>query len=179
MVTVGRIVRPHGHRGSVVVEPETDFGAERFAPGSELWWQRDGAGSLARVAESRAFRGRWIVAFEGIATMNEAETLRGIELRIPADGLHALEPGRYYVHDLVGCRVVDLVGAELGPVSRVDFGTGTPLLVIDRSHAAGGELLIPLAAEMCREIDPSARRIVVALPEGLLELNASRRRDDD
>jgi 16S rRNA processing protein RimM len=179
MVTVGRIVRPHGHRGRVVVEPATDFAAERFAPGSEMWWRRGDAHSTVRVAESREFRGRWVVAFEGVATMNDAEALRGIELRIPAENLHELEPGYYYVHDLVGCRVVDVNGTELGSVTRVDIGAGTALLAIDRDRQHGGELLIPLAADVCREIDPVARRIVVRPPGGLLDLNAGGRRHDD
>ena len=170
MVTVGRIVRPHGHRGAVVVQPETDFGAERFAEGNELEWNRGGAIATVKISASREFQGRWVVRFEGVDTMNDAETLRGVELRIAPETVHALAPGAHYVHDLVGCEVGTVDGGSVGRVTRVDFGAGTPLLVVTRDD--GAEVLVPLAEEICREIDPAAKRIVVDLPEGLLDLNA-------
>lgn len=173
MVTVGRIVRPHGIKGAVVVEPESDFAADRFRPGSELQWARSGEPATVRVATSREFQGRWIVGFEGVATMNEAETLRGLELRVPPDALAALGPDAHYVHDLEGCAVVTTVGADVGRVTRVQFGSGAPLLVV---AAQGGEVLIPLAAHICRRIDVAAKRIEIDPPEGLLELNRVRAR---
>lgn len=173
MVTVGRIVRPHGHRGSVVVEPETDFPAERFKPGSELRWQRgDEAESMVRIIESREFRGRWVVALEGVTTMDEAEALRGIELKVPADALHPLEAGAYYVHDLEGCAVVTPAGESIGRVAGVQFGSGAPLLQI--VDVRGGEVLVPMVEGICREIDPGAKRIVIDPPAGLIELNSRR-----
>ena len=100
MITVGRIVRPHGHRGSVVVEPETDFPAERFKAGAELFWRRgDAPETTVKIVDGREFKGRWIVALEGVADMNEAETLRGTELKVPVSALHPLEAGAHYVHD--------------------------------------------------------------------------------
>lgn len=168
MVTVGRIVRPHGHRGGVVVQPESDFAADRFRPGAELTWMRHGTPATVRVTASREFRGRWIVTLEGVATMNEAETLRGLEFRVPADALHALAPGAYYLHDLEGCEVVTVAGELVGRVSRVDLGAGTPVLAVGGS---GGEVLVPLAEEICRSVDAAAKRIVIDPPAGLIELN--------
>src|SRR5690348_4541417 len=106
MVTVGRIVRPHGHKGAVVVESETDFGAERFCKGAELTWKRAESVGPVRVAESFEHQGRWVVKFEGVGSMNDAEALRGIELRVPEAALHPLEPGSHYIHDLRDCEVV-------------------------------------------------------------------------
>ena len=179
MVTVGRIIRPHGHKGAVVVQPETDFASARFREGSELSWMRGGTLREVRVVASREFRGRWVVTLEGVDTMNDAETLRDLELRIPADALHPLEPGAHYVHDLEGCDVTTTSGRVIGRVERVQFGAGQPLLVVG---GAEGEILVPLAETICRRIDPEAKRITVELPDGLLELNAvrgGRRAGDD
>ena len=172
MITVGRIVRPHGHKGAVVIESESDFADERFREGSELWWLRTGEPAVVSVASSREFRGRWVVALEGVASMNEAETLRGLELRVPAEALHALKDGVHYVHDLEGCMVATVHGQEVGRVSRVQFGSGAPLLVV---AAHGGEVLIPLAEEICRRIDVAAKRIEIDPPEGLIDLNRGKR----
>jgi len=169
MVTVGRIVRPHGHKGGVVVESATDFGEERFKPGAELSWKRGETAEIVRVATSREFRGRWVIAFEGITSMNDAETLRGLELRVPETALHRLGTDAHYVHDLRECIVSTTSGTEIGRVVDVTFGPGAPLLVLESK--AGKEVLVPLAADICRTVDTDAKRIVVELPDGLLDLN--------
>jgi ribosomal 30S subunit maturation factor RimM len=79
------------------------------------------------VTSSREFRGRWVVTLDGVTTMNDAETLRGLELRVPADALQVLGPDAHYVHDLEGCAVVTTAGEEVGRVTRVQFGSGAPL----------------------------------------------------
>ena len=175
MVTVGRIVRPHGHKGAVVVASESDFAEERFREGSVLWWQRDGETATVTVSSGREFRGRWVVTLAGVTTMNDAETLRGLELRVPADTLHALGADTHYLHDLQGCLVVTMAGEEVGRVDRVQFGSGAPLLV---AVAHGGEVLIPLVAHICRRIDVAAKRIEIDPPDGLLEVNRAGTRSD-
>jgi len=171
MVTVGRIIRPHGHKGAVVVQPETDFAAARFREGAELQWMRGGSVGTVRVLAGREFQGRWVVTLEGVDSMNDAETLRDLELRISAQSLHRLEPGAHYVHDLEGCEVTTESGIRIGLVERVQFGAGQPLLVV---AGAQGEILVPLIDTICRRIDPAAKRITVELPEGLLDLNVVR-----
>src|SRR5690242_18101529 len=105
MVTVGRVIRPHGNKGQVVVAPETDFGEDRFRPGSTLDVQQDGRERQLTVNASRLHDGRWIVGFDGIASIDDAETLRGLELKIAPGDVTPLEPGRYYLYDLEGCTV--------------------------------------------------------------------------
>jgi len=172
MITVGRIIRPHGIKGAVVVAPESDFARERFKPGSVVQWQRNGEAAPIRIASSREFRGRWVVTLEGVGTMNEAETLRGLELRIAADALQPLAAGAYYVHDLTGCVVVTLAGEEVGQVTGVQFGSGAPLLTL--TATGGGDVLVPLVEGICRQVDVAAKRIVIDPPAGLIELNRGR-----
>jgi 16S rRNA processing protein RimM len=167
MVTVGRIVRPHGNKGHVVVAPETDFGAERFAAGATLYGVRAEKPAL-RVVASREHQGRWVVGFDGVTTIDAAEALRDLELSIPAEELKPLGPGGYYAHDLAGCAVENPAGRKLGRVESVLLGSGVPLLVLETE---GGEVLVPLAEEICRRIDVAAKLIVIDPPDGLLELN--------
>jgi 16S rRNA processing protein RimM len=174
MVTVGRIVRPQGRRGEVVVDPNTDFGEERFRPGSELWASRAGDVTRLTIVASWPHQGRWVLELAGVASIEEAQTWRGVELRVPADGLHELGDGAFYVHDLLGCRVETMAGTSLGDVARVDLGNGTPLLVVTsaRGPAEGvQEVLVPLAESICRRVDVGAKVIVIDPPAGLLDLN--------
>lgn len=174
MVCVGRVVRPHGLRGHVVVEPETDFGEERFAVGAQVWRQVDGAPRALTIREGRPQGGRWVIRVEGFASIEDAETLRNVELRIPEDAGH-LGPGEYYLHDLVGCQVTTVAGEALGPVRAVYRSTGGALLAIDRQ---GEEVLVPLVAALCPEVDVTAKRIVVDPPAGLLEVNQPGRKGE-
>lgn len=168
MVLVGRIARPHGLKGSVVINPETDFVDERFAAGATLWTRSTAGEVQLTVIASRLQGNRPVVAFAGVGSVDQAQQLAGQELRVPETALQPLAQGRYYEHQLAGCAVVDTAGQAIGVVARVEGGAGSSRLVVGGDR---GEIQIPLASDICREIDVAARRIVVEPPEGLLELN--------
>lgn len=168
MAVVGRIARAHGIRGQVIVNLDTDFPVERFRAGGELFVERGGGVEVLRIASVRFQHERPVIGIEGIDTVNDAEALAGLELRVPADRLMDLPAGSFYQHDLVGCHVETAGGEPIGDVNAVDASFGGARLVVD---GRDGEILIPLAAEICTTIDVGAKRIVVSVPEGLLELN--------
>lgn len=169
LVLVGRVARAHGNKGQVIVNPETDFAGDRFRPGAVMLV---GASATPRIIETvRLHQGRPIIALQGIETMDDAEALAGAELRIPASTLGSLPEGTYYHFDLVGCDVRDTADRLVGTVAAVEGTLELSRLVV---NGADGEVLIPLAEEICIDVDIAARRIVVRLPEGLLELNVRR-----
>jgi 16S rRNA processing protein RimM len=171
MVLVGRVARPHGLRGQVVVNPETDFVEDRFVPGAVFWTRSPHGDERLVVTSARLQNGRPVLAFDGFASVEEAERLAGLELRVPEDSLQPLGAGAYYQHQLVGCAVETTDGTAIGAVTRVDGGIAGSLLAVD---GARGEILIPFAADICVRVDVGARRITIAPPEGLLELNETR-----
>ena len=171
MVLVGRVARTHGIRGHVLVNPETDFVAERFHAGAQVWTRVNGLDTALRITDARVEGPRPILAFDGVGTVEAAEGLAGAELRIPESDLLPLPEGSYYLHQLVGCRVDTTDGATVGEVKRVEGGAGAAVLAVD---GAQGEVLVPLAQEICVGIDVGARVIRVRMPAGLLELNETR-----
>ncbi len=171
LALVGRIARAHGIRGQVVVDAETDFPRQRFLPGAELFVSRDGAIRSLTVTSVRFQLERPVLGFDGIGTMNAAKELSGMELRVGVESLAPLPAGSYYRHDLVGCAVVTSEGARIGVVREVEGTMEGSRLVID---APAGEILVPLAAEICTGIDVANKRVVIDPPEGLLELNGRR-----
>ena len=168
MVVVGRVARAHGNRGEVIVNPETDFPDVRFRAGSELRVRRGETIARLTVAAVRTHHGRPVVAFEDVGTMDAAEALAGAELRIESADVQPLAADEFYRHELVGCRVETTDGREVGDVRRVEEGSGVDRLVV---AGARGEILVPLARDICVTIDAASRRIVIAPPEGLIELN--------
>ena len=113
-------------------------------------------------------RGRPIVGFAEVGDMNAAEALAGAELRILTETLYPLPGDSYYRHDLVGCAVRSGAGDLVGHVRAVEGPPAQSHLVV---AGPGGDILIPLAREICVGVDMAARTIVVAPLEGLLDLN--------
>src|SRR5262249_42760748 len=170
MALVGRIARAHGLRGQVIVNLETDFPEERFQSGAELFVERGGRVEPLTVTTVRFHRDRPVIGLRGVESITEADSLAGLELRVPLAALAALPDGVFYRHDLIGCRVETTGGRAVGVVTDVEGSVAGSRLVID--GGAAGEVLIPLAAEICREIDAAGKRIVIDPPDGLIELNA-------
>jgi len=168
MAVVGRIARAHGIRGQVIVNLETDFPDERFRPGAELFVERGGRVEPLTIATVRFHRERPILGLRGVETIDDAEAMAGLELRVPLDRLAALPPGTFYRHDLIGCRVETTRGEVVGVVTDVEGTMAGSRLVI---AGASGEVLVPLATEICPEIDPAGKRIVIDPPAGLVDLN--------
>jgi len=171
-VTLAKIVRPRGLHGEVAAEILTDF-PERLAKLQEVWLA-DGRTPPKLIQVKRCWLspgrgGQAMFHFAGIDSVEAAESLRGMEVQLPIEERARLGDGNYYVSDLVGCEVweADALSA-LGSVRDVEFPGGVPLLAIDTKK---GEVLVPLAAEFCVQIDVKAKRIQVTLPEGLLDLN--------
>jgi 16S rRNA processing protein RimM len=175
MAVVGRIARAHGIRGQVIVNAETDFPDERFQPGAELFIERGGKIEMLTITTARFHRARPVIGMAGVETMNDAEALAGQELRVPIDRLASLPPDTFYRHDLIGCRVEMRDHRVVGIVRDVEGTLTGSRLVVDRQ---GGEVLIPLVAAICTEVDPVAKRIVIDPPEGLIEVNEVRPRPD-
>jgi 16S rRNA processing protein RimM len=169
MAVVGRVARPHGLRGQVIVNPETDFVEERFRAGAVVWTRsKTGSDERLTISSARVQNGRPVLGFEGFSRIEDVERLAGLELRVPEDTLQPLGEGRYYAHQLIGCIVRTVSGSIVGAVTRIEGGSSGSRLVVE---GARGEVLIPLAVAICVEIDVDAKRIRIDPPEGLLELN--------
>ena len=138
---------------------------------------------------SENHRGQAVFHFEGYNSITEAEKFRGLEVQISFEQRVKLSAGQYFIEDLLGCSVFEKPGitpalaspacasetaatllGEVRDVHTVGEGVfGSAVLVVDTPR---GELLVPLAEDICTRIDTSARRIEVVLPEGLRDLNA-------
>jgi 16S rRNA processing protein RimM len=167
---VGVVARTHGNKGGVIVNPETDFPAERFQPGAVLFvgpLHDPAQGEPKEILEARFHQGRPVIRLAGIESMADAEALAGLALRVDASAVAPLPDKTYYRHDLVGCEVVDVGGRVIGRVSAVEGTLDRSYLIVPRQ---GGEAMIPLVEGICVGVDLVARRVVIDPPEGLLDL---------
>jgi len=160
-----------GRRGEVAAELLTDF-PERFRERRRLYLTSPRG--LRRELELESHwphRGAVVLKFRGVDSISDAETLVGCEIQIPRAERVTLPENQVYVADLLGCTVVDTVsGAELGRIEDVQSGSGEALLLVVKAGAK--EYLVPFAAEFLGRLDLERKRIEMALPQGLLELDA-------
>lgn len=152
-----------------MVRPETDHAAEVFAPGRRLELE-EGAPGLPRaltIRESAPHRRGWRLVTEELGDRTRAEACVGSLLAVPRDELRELAEGEFFLHELVGLRVVDEEAGELGEVGEVYEAPAAPLLGV---RIRGEERLIPFHGETVIEVDLAAGVLRVRLPEGLLEI---------
>jgi 16S rRNA processing protein RimM len=165
---VGRVVRPHGLRGEVVVEVLSDA-PERFSPGAKLAaGDPDTPASLRdlQVEASRLHLGRMLLRLAGLADRDAVEPLRGLLLSIPFEDARGLAADEFWPHQLVGLKVVDPDGRERGVVVDVLPGAAHDLLQVRRPD--GESVLVPSVAALVT-VELEAGRLVVRPLAGLLE----------
>jgi 16S rRNA processing protein RimM len=176
-VWLARIHRPQGRKGEVFAKILTDFPA-KFAERRCLWLLQESApASSPREVELLAHwphKGGIVLHFSGVDSISAAEALKGLIVAIPRAERAPLAEDEVYIGDLIGCALVDVAGAApavVGEIENVDRTAGPVALLVVRSPGSAEEILIPFARSYSRSIDLEARRVEMALPEGLIDLN--------
>jgi 16S rRNA processing protein RimM len=177
---VGRIGRPHGIRGEVIVGVRTDEPDLRFAVGAVLDVERtlpgpagtgkDGPGDgQLTVAAARWHSGQLLVAFAGITDRTAAGELTGSWLSMDSSQLpESSDPDEFRDHELIGLSVRTSAGDAVGVVADV-LHHGQDLLVVRRDEGKAGEYLVPFVKAIVPEIDIGAGILVIDPPPGLLD----------
>lgn len=162
LVSIGRVVKPQGRKGELLVEPLSDRPG-RFPSLRRVWVPAPGGGAReVAVRSCWPHKGRFVLKLEGVDSIDAAEAYRRVELRIGEEELEALPEGSYYHHQLCGLRVEDPEGRALGRVADL-LETGAATVLVVRGGAA--EMLIPLAESFVRRVDLAGGRLVVVVPE--------------
>jgi len=166
-VTVGRIGRPHGIRGDVVVGVRTDEPELRFARGSRLDTDPADVGPLT-VAAIKWHSGELLVRFEDIGDRDAAAELRGTWLTVDSATIAPpADPDEFRDADLVGLSVRTLDGTPVGTVDDV-LHSGQDVLVIKSPD--GRDIMIPFVKPLVPEVDVPGGYLAINPPEGLLNL---------
>src|SRR5580704_1681833 len=193
-VWLARIRRAQGRKGEVFAEILTDF-PEKFAERRHLWLLTENPSAARRhdPQESRPgtrpaelsspreieLKNHWphkggiVLHFAGVDSITDAEQLAGLIVAVPYNERAALAEDEVYISDLIGCTLVDVARPDapvvVGQIEDVERAVGAaPMLIV---QSASGEVLVPFAKIYLRKIDLDARRLEMALPEGLTDLN--------
>jgi 16S rRNA processing protein RimM len=170
---VGELVGPFGIVGEVKLYPTTDFPERLQRYRRLLLALPDGSRQEVRVQRARPHKNLWVLKLRDINTPEQAEALRGAQAMVPAALAEPLPEGHFYLHDIIGLRVVTPGGEELGTVTDVLRSPANDVYVV------GGSLLVPAVKEIVDRIDPTAGVLVIRSMEALLTEEVPQDRDTD
>ena len=166
-VVIAEIIRPHGNRGEVIVQAQTDVPGRIENLKETTALLADGRDTSVEIFSARRHKDHWIMKFAGIDTIDAAERFRGADLWVPFTERGALAEGDFFRADLIGCSVFDTSRSKCVGVVKgwLQYG-GPPLMEV---RVEGREVLIPFVSALC-EVDLGQRTIRMELPGGLLDL---------
>jgi 16S rRNA processing protein RimM len=199
---IARLLRPQGRRGEILADPLSDLPG-LFEPALDVVLAAVGVSAPVPNAPTLRIQEHWfptgknagrvVLKLSGCDTISAAEALAGQQLFLARSELPALDPGTFFVGDLLGCTIYNVTtsdnpaGDPIGSIVDVEFATApdgrtrledaAPLLAVELSEPAGlaartppsEPVLIPFVLAWIDAIDIAARRITMHLPDGLLE----------
>ncbi|MFN2121262.1 MAG: ribosome maturation factor RimM [Anaerolineales bacterium] len=160
-LVVGRLRRPHGLRGELLMDIETEF-PERLRPGAPVYLGPRHTKTV--IGSARAVSGGMLVKLDDIDTRDAAGQHRNELVYVSAWDRPPLESGRFYHHQIVGCRVVDEQDHDIGRITEI-LQTGANDVYVVQGTAGGDELLLPAIDSVVLEIDPGSKLVRVRVPE--------------
>ena len=164
---VGKIVNTHSLKGEVKVISSTDFEEERFKKGSKLLITR--GNQLIREVVVQSYRNHknfLLVKFEGIDSVEEAEKLKNLQIKIDSDEVGELEENEFYFHQIIGCEVFDENDRNLGEIIDILTPGANDVWVIKGEE--GKEILIPYIEDVVKQIDITNKKVSIEVMEGLI-----------
>ena len=165
---VGKIVNTHSLKGEVKVISSTDFEEERFKKGSKLLITR--GNQLIREVVVQSYRNHknfLLVKFEGIDSVEEAEKLKNLQIKIDSDEVGELEENEFYFHQIIGCEVFDENDRNLGEIIDILTPGANDVWVIKGEE--GKEILIPYIEDVVKQIDITNKKVNIKVMEGLID----------
>jgi 16S rRNA processing protein RimM len=167
-VLVGEIVGAFGIRGQVKVLPLTDF-PERFEHTKTIYLGNEH--TPMTVTDAQQHKNVIVLSLAEIASVDEAEKLRGRVISIPDSELTPLPPDQFYLHDVVGLRVEHVNGQPLGVITDIITSGGNDVFVV-RDQVTGREALLPVVKAFVKDIDIPAGLVRVEPIPGLFDEDA-------
>jgi len=161
---VGRVSKAHGITGELRIVPhwETSDALEQV---EEIWLTLKDKRTAYAVERARAVPRAYLVKLRGVEDRNAAEALQGATVSVPRSALSPLEPGEYYLVDLIGAKVLGPEG-EIGEVTGIASHPTVDVIIVRLSDGTSVEQ--PLSEPWLASVDVSARQVILSSLDGLM-----------
>lgn len=164
LITIGRIIRPHGIDGTLKIFPLTDF-PQHFESLEELYLVKEGVTKTC-IKKARFHKGHILLKLTQCCDRAEAEEWVGAEIAIDSKDLWPLEDGEYYHFQIEGLRVMTEEGEYLGDVKQIISTGSNDVYIVSKGSK---ECLLPAIKEVIKEVDLERKVMIVRLLEGLID----------
>lgn len=163
---VGKIANTHGIKGEVKVIPLTDD-PERFTKLRWVYLERNNELERLDIEGVKFLKGMVLLKFKQINDMNAAELVKGMVLKVDRKNAVKLPKDSFFICDLLGCEVLEEDGNRLGTLREVLKTGSNDVYVVEQEGRK--DILIPALKSVVKEVDLEQRKLVVVLPEGLVD----------
>lgn len=163
---IGQLINTHGVKGELKATALTDD-PQRFKKLKWVYIDRNGNLEKHNIDNIKFFKQFVILKFKDIDTIEEAEKLKGLYLKIDRANAVKLPKDSFFISDIIGLQVYDENNTQLGVLKDViQTGSNDVYVVSDQENK---EILIPALKSVVREVSIDKGRISVILPKGLLD----------
>ncbi len=164
---LGKILKTHGNKGQVIVLLDVDDPEDYLALESvylDLHGERIPffIGSLELKHNRKA-----VIQFQDFDSIEDAESLQGLEMYLPITKLPALKGNRFYYHEIIGFAVVDQQHGDIGLVEDI---LELPHQSLFQIRHGGKEILVPIVDDIILKVDRKKKQLLISAPEGLIEI---------
>jgi len=163
---VGKIVNTHGVKGEVKIIPLTDD-PKRFLKLKWVFIDKNSVLEKYNIETVKFFKDMVIIKFKEINNMYEAEALKGLYMKVDRENAVKLPKDSYFICDIIGCEVFEDDGSRLGVIKDVLKTGSNDVYVVARDNNT--EVYLPALKSVVKNVSISDRKIVVSVPEGLLD----------
>lgn len=161
---IGRVSKAHGIAGELRIVPHWES-SDALEQVDELWLTLDGKRLAFQLERARAVPRAFLVKLRGVDDRNAAEALQGATVSVARGALPALEPGEYYLVDLIGAKVLGPEG-EVGVVTEIASHPTVDVIVVRLADGTSAEQ--PLSEPWLARVDVAERQVILNSLDGLI-----------
>ncbi|HLQ84229.1 MAG TPA: ribosome maturation factor RimM [Pseudogracilibacillus sp.] len=167
MLTIGKIINTHGINGELKIIEQTDF-PERFTKGNIIYFINANNEPISiEIEDYRTMNKYGLLKIKGYNHIKDAETLKGLELKIKKSEAGKLDEGEYYYFEIIGCEVYTTNNELIGVIDSIMSPGANDVWVVKSKE--NKEFLIPFIPSVVKHVDISNKRVEIEVMEGLLD----------
>ena len=164
---LGKITRKFSFKGELIIFLDTDTPSDYYGL-KKIFLKVDNSYIPYFISKISKYKNNSVrVKFEDVKNESEAMELINYEIFLPMEELPKLEGKKFYYHEVIGFKVIDINHGEIGEITHINDQTPQHLFVVKSS---GKEILIPINDDFILDLDRINKIVNLKIPEGLLKI---------
>ena len=164
---LGKVTRKFSFKGELIVFLDTDTPSHYYGL-KKIFLKVDNSYIPYFISKISKYKNNSVrVKFEDVKNESEAMDLINYEIFLPMEELPKLEGKKFYYHEVIGFKVIDINHGEIGEITHINDQSPQHLFVVKSS---GKDILIPINDDFILDLDRINKIVNLKIPEGLLKI---------